>query len=67
MNLLHTSTIPFWLALFLVIGAGCAEQEQKSKETGKAIIDTVKDAEKNIDDAVLKVQEKTDQLEEVDN
>ncbi len=51
------------LTLFLVIGAGCREQEQKSKKTGQAIIDTVKDAEKNVNDAVLKMQEKVNQLE----
>ena len=55
------------LALFLVIGAGCGEQEQKSKKPGQAIIDTVKDAEKNVNDAVLKMQEKVNQLEETDN
>ena len=55
------------LTLFLVIGAGCREQEQKSKKTGQAIIDTVKDAEKNVNDAVLKMQEKVNQLEETDN
>jgi hypothetical protein len=52
------------LALFIVIGAGCAEGEQKSKDAGQAIIDTMKDAEKTVKDAV---QEKTDQLEDADN
>jgi hypothetical protein len=66
MNLFQISTIPLCLALFLVIGTGCTEQEQKSKDTGKAIINTVKDAKKNINDAVLKMQEKTNQLDEVD-
>ena len=47
-----------------MIGAGCGEQEQKSKKTGQAIIDTVKDAEKNVNDAVLKMQENLPQLEE---
>jgi len=41
MNLLQISAMPLWRALFLAIDAvGNAEQEQKSKETGKAIIDT---------------------------
>ena len=66
MNLFQISTLPLWLALFLVIGPGCAEQEQKSKETGEAIIDTVKDAEKDVNDAVSKMQEKANQLEEVE-
>ena len=52
------------LTLFLVIGAGCREQEQKSKKTGQAIVDTAKDAEKNINDAVVKMQENLPQLEE---
>ena len=65
MKFLQISTL--WLALFLVIGAGCREQEQKSKKTGQAITDTVKDAEKNVNDAVLKMQEKVNQLEETDN
>ena len=64
MNLFQLNTMSLWLALFLVIGAGCAEQEQKSKDTGKAIMDTVKDAEKNVNDAVLKMQEKVNQIEE---
>ena len=55
MKLLQISTL--WLALFLVMGAGCGEQKQKSKERGQAIVDTVKDADKNINDAVLKMQE----------
>ncbi len=59
MKLLQISTL--WLALFLVMGAGCGEQKQKSKERGQAIVDTVK---KNINDAVLKMQENLPQLEE---
>ncbi len=62
MKFLQIST--FWLALFLLVGAGCGEQKQKSKERGQAIVDTVKDAEKNINDAVLKMQENLPQLEE---
>jgi len=62
MKLLQISTL--WLALFLVMGAGCGEQKQKSKERGQAIVDTVKDADKNINDAVLKMQENLPQLEE---
>ena len=62
MKLLQISTL--WLALFLLVGAGCGEQKQKSKERGQAIVDTVKDAEKNINDAVLKMQENLPQLEE---
>jgi len=54
------------MALFLMSGAGCTEQEQKSKETGKSILDTVKNAEKNVNDAVLKMQEKANKLEEAD-
>ena len=67
MKLFQINTMLLLLALFLVIGAGCGEQEQKSKKTGQAIIDTVKDAEKNVNDAVLKMQEKVNQLEETDN
>ena len=67
MKLFQISTMLLLLTLFLVIGAGCREQEQKSKKTGQAIIDTVKDAEKNANDAVLKMQEKVNQLEETDN
>ena len=62
MKFLQISTL--WLALFLLVGAGCGEQKQKSKERGQAIVDTVKDAEKNINDAVLKMQENFPQLEE---
>ena len=65
MKLFQISTMLLLLALFLVIGAGCGEQ--KSKKTGQAIIDTVKDAEKNVNDAVLKMQEKVNPLEETDN
>ena len=67
MKLFQISTMLLLLTLFLVIGAGCREQEQKSKKTGQAIIDTVKDTEKNVNDAVLKMQEKVNQLEETDN
>ena len=67
MKLFQISTMLLLLTLFLVIGAGCREQEQKSKKTGQAIIDTVKDAEKNVNYAVLKIQEKVNQLEETDN
>ena len=67
MKLFQISTMLLLLTLFLVIGAGCREQEQKSKKTGQAIIDTVKDAEKNVNAAVLKMQEKVNQLEETDN
>ena len=67
MKLFQISTMLLLLTLFLVIGAGCREQEQKSKKTGQAITDTVKDAEKNVNDAVLKMQEKVNQLEETDN
>ena len=65
MKFLQIST--FWLALFLLVGAGCGEQKQKSKERGQAIVDTVKDAEKNVNDAVLKIKEKVNQLEETEN
>ena len=54
------------LALFVVFGTGCTEQKKKSKETGEAISDAVKNAEKNINGAVLKMQDKADQLEKVD-
>ena len=67
MKLFQISTTLLLLALFLVIDAGYGGQEQKSKKTGQAIIDTVKDAEKNVNDAVLKMQEKVNQLEETDN
>jgi hypothetical protein len=50
MKFLQISTL--WLALFLLVGAGCGEQKQKSKERGQAIVDTVKDAEKNINDKI---------------
>ena len=40
------------------------ESKKKSKERGQAIVDTVKGAEKNINDAVLKMQENLPQLEE---
>jgi len=66
MIILQTRIIALWLVIFLVMGAGCAEQEQKSRETGEAIIDTLKEAEKNVNDSVLKMQAKTDQLVEVD-
>jgi CHASE3 domain sensor protein len=66
MNLLQLSIISFCLAVFLVSGSGCAEQEQKSRETGKSVLDTVKNAEKNVNDAVLKMQEKSNELEEAD-
>ncbi|KMP10492.1 hypothetical protein UZ36_07420 [Candidatus Nitromaritima sp. SCGC AAA799-C22] len=56
--------IPPLLILAWTVGAGCKEQEQKSRDTGKAVIDTVKTAEKNIDDAVARMQERMDQLEE---
>ena len=46
--------------------AGCAEQEQKSKDTSKAIINAVKDAESSINDAVSKMQNNTAQLEDVE-
>ena len=62
MKFLQISTL--WLALFLLVGAGCGEQKQKSEERGQAIVDTVKDAEKDINDAVLKMQENLPQLEE---
>jgi len=58
MNLFRISTMPLLLALFLVMGVGCGEEEQKAKDRGKAIIDTVKDAEQNVNDAMSKMQEK---------
>jgi hypothetical protein len=56
--------MPLGLILFFVLGVGCQEQEQKSKDAGQAIMDTVKDAGKTVEGAV---QKKTDQLEEADN
>lgn len=50
--------------LFLATGAGCAEQEKKAQERGKAVIDTVKEAEKKVDAAVSKMLEKANQLEQ---
>ena len=62
MRRLNFSIVP--LTLFIVLGAGCAEGEQKSKDAGQAIVDTMKDAGKTVEDAV---QEKTNQLKEADN
>ena len=56
--------MPLALILFFVLSVGCQEQEQKSKDTGQAIMDTLKDAGKTVEDAV---QEKTNQLEQADN
>ena len=55
------------LALVLSLGmvAGCAEQEEKAKERGKAIIDTVKEAGKSLNGAAAKMQERTNQLDEI--
>ena len=54
------------LALFfLIAGAvGCAEQEKKAQERGKAVINTVKEAEERVDAAVSKMREKANQLEQ---
>jgi len=64
MNLLQISTMPLLLFLLLVMGAGCGEEEQKAKDRGKAIVDTVKDAEQNVNDAMSKMQEKVNQFED---
>ena len=66
MNILRISAVALFLAILLGMAVGCAEQEQKSKDTGKAIINTVKDAESNINDAVSKMQNNTAQLEDVE-
>ncbi|PIQ96759.1 MAG: hypothetical protein COV67_07820 [Nitrospinae bacterium CG11_big_fil_rev_8_21_14_0_20_56_8] len=51
------------LALCWGLGAGCGEQEEKSRATGKAVIGTVKNAEKSVQDAVSKMQKKAAQME----
>ena len=58
--------LALFLAILLGMAVGCAEQEQKSKDTGKAIINTIKDAESNINDAVSKMQNNTAQLDDVE-
>lgn len=63
MRSVSKAAIPLALGLFLMAGAGCKEQEKKAEEKGKAVINTLKQAEKNIDDAVSQMKEKTKQLE----
>jgi hypothetical protein len=64
MKSVQRGAIALLLAIFLLIGGGCAEQKKNSQEKGEAVLDTVKEAEKKIDEAVMKFQEKTNQLEE---
>jgi|Marorgknorr_s2lv_3_1036020.scaffolds.fasta_scaffold73470_1 hypothetical protein len=66
MNIFKLSAISFWLVLFLVFAVGCGEEKQKAKDRGEAIIDTVKDAEDSVNDAMKKMKEKAQQLEESD-
>ena len=54
------------LALFLLGSTGCKAQEEKSKKAGEAVMDTMKKAEKKIDEAAEMMQEKLNQLEEDD-
>ena len=54
------------LALFLLGSNCCKAQEEKSQKAGKAVMDTMKEAEKKIDEAAEMMQEKLNQLEEDD-
>lgn len=50
------------LALSLAASIGCTEQAEKSKATGKAAIDTVTEAEKQVGLAEEQVKKQLDQL-----
>ena len=50
------------LALSLASSIGCTEQAEKSKATGKATIDSVTEAEKQVDLAEEQVKKQLDQL-----
>ena len=52
------------LVFLLMAGSGCKEQETKSKERGKAVMDNIKGAEKSARDAVSKMQKDADQFEQ---
>ena len=54
------------LALFLLGSNCCKAREEKSKKAGEAVMDTMKEAEKKIDEAAEMMQEKLNQLEEDD-
>lgn len=64
MHSIAKSAAPLVLAFILLTGLGCKAQEEKSRAKGKAVIDTIKQAEKNIDDAAAKMQERLNQFEE---
>ena len=53
-------------ALFLLGSTGCKAQEENSKKAGEAVMDTMKKAEKKIDEAAEMMQAKLNQLEEDD-
>ncbi|MCH8157456.1 MAG: hypothetical protein IID18_06860 [Nitrospinae bacterium] len=64
MHSIAKNAAPLVLVFILLMGLGCKAQEEKSRAKGKAVIDTLKQAEKNVDDVAAKMQERMNQLEE---
>lgn len=57
-------TVSVLIAGFLVIAvSGCGEQKKKAEERGRNVTQPLKDAQKEIDAATAKIQEKAKDIE----
>ena len=64
MFLANHVAISLVLALILLSGTACKQQEAKSGDRGKAVMSDIKAPEKSAQDAVSKVQDNASQVEQ---
>ncbi len=63
MNFLGKCALPIILAGFLIGGVGCAEEEQKARDRGANINQTINRTKQKAEDAAGKIKDRIGQLE----
>ncbi len=63
MNFLRKCALPIVLAGFLIGGIGCGEQEQKARDRGTNINQTINKTKQKAEDAAQKIKDRISELE----
>ncbi len=63
MSFLGKSALPIFLAGILMGGIGCGEQEQKAKDRGTTINQSINRTKQKAEDAAQKIKDRISQLE----
>ena len=63
MSFLGKCALPIFLAGFLIGGIGCGEQEQKARDRGTNINQTINKTKQKAEDAAQKIKDRISELE----